>query len=686
MSEMSVSGGRPAIGGSGAFESRRAVGSEPAGELRSAPGAVDRAPESPASCDPATGVCNIERALAQQTDRPGLKQDMLNYLSGLEYEFGVLYAPAEHKGELHGWDLQRSFAEARKEVQALTPLTVEGFQKILKRLVATARDYHVSVNFHSSARSTLPLSISGADEEGVRKYFITHIDRERLDSRSFPYEPGIEVTHFDGTPLGDVVKELMDLSGHAVELTDRALAEFALTKRSGVRGMDTPDRPIILTLRDATGREFEHQLAWNHYQESARTPKELGGETLKPHMISRSGRPTKNAAALVMDASANDMQLPSWDARFEAASDPHGLGARRSFLPRLGEPVEEADADDLFDWYIYENDDGKRIGVLRIPSYTPEDAEASVARFAEITRKMQERTDGLVLDQHNNPGGSVFYLYALASLLTDKPLPTPKHEMKITQAEVMRAKQLVDTTEALKSAEKSGALTRAIFGETVQGYPVGSQFAHFINDYARFILGEFEAGKSMTGPSHIFGVDQINPYPDVDARYTKPILFLANERCFSGGDFMPAILQDAGRATIMGNRTAGAGGYVSGIESANLLGVRSISVTGSLAMRASQRRIEDLGVEPDVVHAPTAADLRNGYADYAKGIDEQMKKLVAQSRFEPVEPSEWEKKEDEADATKDTSAVETATKAGKRADAEDAANEDEEKATRRQRG
>ncbi len=684
MSELSVSGGRPATGGTGAFERPEIVPGKPSGEVR--PGAAAKVGAEQA-CDPTSGICDIERALAQQTGRPGLQQDMLNYLSGLEYEFSVLYAPAEHKEQLHGWDLRRVFAEAKRQVQAMKPPTVEGFQQILKRLVATARDYHVSVNFHSSARSTLPFSVSGADENGTRKYFVTHIDREHLDERSFPYEPGIEVTHFDGRPVGEVVQELMDRSGQAVELTDRALAEFALTKRSGVRGMDTPDRPIILTLRDADGREFEHQLAWNHYSESAKTPAELGGETLKPHMLAAGGVPSKSAAPLVLEASANDMQLPSWDARFEADGDPHGLGAKRSFLPRLGEVVEEAEADDLFDWYIYENDDGKRVGVLRIPSYTPDDAELSVERFAEITRHLQERTDGLVIDQHNNPGGSVFYLYALASLLTDKPLPTPKHEMKITQAEVMRAKQLVDVTNALKGAPKSGDLARTIFGETVQGYPVGSQFAHFIHDYAKHILKEFESGKSMTGPSHVFGVDQINPYPDVDARYTKPILFLANERCFSGGDFMPAILQDAGRATVMGNRTAGAGGYVSGIESGNLMGVRSISVTGSVAMRASQKRIEDLGVEPDVQHAPTIEDLRHNYCDYAKGIDEQMKQLLKTSTFAPVDPTTWEEDEAAAEETDALKVVEVTLGDASASEAEDAANDDEEHGSaKRKRG
>ncbi|MEO0814119.1 MAG: PDZ domain-containing protein, partial [Myxococcota bacterium] len=371
MSKLIVNGAPHGTAGTGASGADLRPLTPSGADSANAPAKLAGAGSVDVRCDSATGVCDIERALAQQANRPGLKQDMLNFLSGLEYEFGVLYAPAAHKGELHGWDLASEFAKARQDVQALKTPTVREFQGILKRLVASAKDYHVGVAFHSSARSTLPLSVKSAVENGERKFFIAHVERDRLAKSSFPYEPGIEVTHFDGRPVGEIVDELMDWAGHAVEDTDRARAEFSLTKRSGARGMDTPDEPMVLTLKDADGRVFEHQLAWNHYSESVSTPEALGGEGIKPHMLGRGGRTSsgeKSAAPLVLNASANDMLMPNWEASFDAAGDPHGMGAKRSFLPRMGEVKEEAKPDDLFDWYIYENDAGQRIGVLRIPS------------------------------------------------------------------------------------------------------------------------------------------------------------------------------------------------------------------------------------------------------------------------------------------------------------------------------
>ena len=110
MSKLIVNGAPQGTAGTGASgaDLRPIV---PAGEdSANAPAKLAGAGSVDVRCDSATGVCDIERALAQQANRPGLKQDMLNFLSGLEYEFGVLYAPAAHKGELHGWDLASEFA------------------------------------------------------------------------------------------------------------------------------------------------------------------------------------------------------------------------------------------------------------------------------------------------------------------------------------------------------------------------------------------------------------------------------------------------------------------------------------------------------------------------------------------------------------------------------------------------
>jgi hypothetical protein len=48
---------------------------------------------------------------------------------------------------------------------------------------------------------------------------------------------------------------------------------------------------------------------------------------------------------------------------------------------------------------------------------------------------MQTDTDALVIDQFNNPGGSLFHLYTLVSMLSPKELTVPYHEVTLDRRE-----------------------------------------------------------------------------------------------------------------------------------------------------------------------------------------------------------------------------------------------------------
>jgi C-terminal processing protease CtpA/Prc len=245
-----------------------------------------------------------------------------------------------------------------------------------------------------------------------------------------------------------------------------------------------------------------------------------------------------------------------------------------------------------------------------------------VKDFLSIVKRMEESTDAMVIDQVNNPGGSVFYLYSLVAMLTDKPMLTPKHRMIITQADVAGALETLKGLEKVANEEEA----KKVLGATLGGYPVSYQLSQFFKEYMQFIVEQWNQGVHLSSPFYL-GLDKIMPHPE--GSYTKPILVLINEFDFSGGDFFPAILQDNHRATLLGVRTAGAGGYVNGVEFPNLLGVAGFSFTGSIAERVDLNPIENLGVTPDVKYPLTAEDMKNGFASYKKKILEQLKLLVA---------------------------------------------------------
>jgi C-terminal processing protease CtpA/Prc len=207
-------------------------------------------------------------------------------------------------------------------------------------------------------------------------------------------------------------------------------------------------------------------------------------------------------------------------------------------------------------------------------------------------------------------------------MLATAPLYTPRHRVAITQDEVSNAVQLLK----LEPLVKNDAGAQQVLGPTLDGYPVDYTVWRNMDDYAHFIIDQWNKGKTLTDPIYIEGVDAINP--SSVASFSKPILVLINELDFSGGDFFPAIMQDNHRATLFGTRTAGAGGFVNSVKFPNNMGVSGFTMTGSIAVRANHQPIENLGVTPEVPYAPTSADLQGGFQDYGKAVNKAVAKLL----------------------------------------------------------
>lgn len=577
----------------------------------------------------------------KEAQQKRIKQDMLRYLDGLEYNFGVQYAPADFKAKMHHWDLDAQFQTARDKVQKATQITVEEFQPIVRDIILSCRDYHVSMYVDTAEKATLPFTVQDVGEGKDRKYFVVSVDKKAAGKTDLPFGPGAQVVEFDGKPIADAIEELRPQISIGTGPTDYALTAADLTSRSAEKAVQVPKGPVSLTVIDEAGHRKVCHLEWDYTPEEHPTPAVFGGigktESAVPlhKIISGSKRKavaTKNDATRdsILKSSMDNMSYMSRkELEANRSDDPFSLAARRSFVPRLGKVIAEGDAKFPFDWYVYENAQGKMIGYIRIPDYMPDDAKESVAVFASLMQEMQKNTDALVIDQVNNPGGSVLYLAALASCLTDRPLETPKHHMAITQKSVQQAEEIEKISKEILASPNPDKLAKKLLGPSVEGYPVTKEFIKNNLTFAENILREFDAGHQVTAPSNLEGVDDIEPYPEKKCRYTKPIVFLTNERCFSGGDFMPAILQDNKRATIFGARTAGAGGFVNEISTENLLGIDSIHVTGSLAERATGGKpIEEYGVTPDVPYAVSEEDIHTKFAPYADAVNAAVSKAL----------------------------------------------------------
>jgi len=561
--------------------------------------------------------------LAQQTHSPDLRNEMLWTISYIERMVDIQYAPKEWKQKHFQWDLDKELSSARTKIQTQENLNIKDFHVILDNFFASMKDYHVGVSFVSTERSKLPFLIRSGERNGDKtRFFITWIDQTKASTSAFPFKAGDELVTFNGQPTIEAVNALKNRVVINVEETDQSMAELMLTNRNGASGLPAPQGSALLGIkRQGSQKVSEVQLAWEYTPEyfDFTRPIPIKANSLSP---SNWNSPFSLTNPIENSVLNTKMENPVAQSMVQQVSNPHWIGFKKSYIPALGTKVWTAEENKNFDSYIYKNKEGKLIGYVRIPSYVPTNPSAAVKEFAALMTKFEESTEGLVIDQINNPGGSVFYLYALASTLTDQALYTPRHQITLNTSMAENAYKLLEQLRSISNEEQA----KAALGEDIHGYPISYQLIVFLREYARFILKEWNLGKTLTDLTHLHLVDRINPYPN--ANYTKPVLILVNELDFSGGDFFPAIMQDNKRATIMGMRTAGAGGFVTAHNVPNRLGVAGFRLTGSLAERIDQNPIENLGVVPDIAYSLTDADLEGGFAKYATAIKSAIDSLI----------------------------------------------------------
>lgn len=548
-----------------------------------------------------------------------IKRRVLADLDTIHHIFEVKYAPMKWKGEFANWNLDQAIEEAKNKIQSLSNPTLKECQVVIRDFFNSTRDYHVGIVFYSTESASLPFIVKGAEN----RYFICEIDRDQICKTKFPFEVGDEILTFDDKPIHDVIDSLrMKEFGDNTYETDLGLAEMALTNRHGAMGHFIPKGSVKITGRKQGEQHVSSvALQWDYFPEKIR---DLSKISPKMSCEVFENQHLDFLSTLKQSQFFEKMMLfPYWKEcgpRFGSGMSGHALGARSSFLPPLGKKIWKTNSNWIFNAYIFETDAGKKIGYIRIPHFNCDTEE--VEEFGEIMNYFQLRTDALVIDQVNNPGGSLFYLYSLVSILADKPFFVPKHHIALTQYEVHTALYLLPFLEQARDDETA----RAVLGNDMGGYPVDFEFVRVMKQFCNFLIDQWNKGKLYSDPTHLYGWDKIKPHPKY--RYSKPVLLLVNSLDFSGGDFFPAILQDNKRALIMGTRTSGAGGYVLNATFPNHSGIKEFIMTGSLAKRSDQKPIENLGVKPDFFYSLTVEDIQGNYQPYVNAIIDKVEELI----------------------------------------------------------
>ena len=610
-----------------------------------------------------------------------LQRQMIDITRTIFLTMDTEYAGKEWKFSFLGWMAEREREIIIDFILENPDLSLKQFYRILLNSLKRTQDYHVNLKIHSTEKSTLPFLV----KPSRGRYFVVHVDKTDKD---FPIEIGDELLKMDGRLAEDIVNRFMkEFSGNQSSPTEKMLFSLYLTERLISRGMKAPEGEVSLEfLKKGESQPTFLTMDWDHEPELVDiTPilnrmkkerkefldqdkilisrgdkqsfhsKESFFETFENHL-----KPLATSSFLddlfqkeydmtsygfifeKKGSSSKDLVFSKPNSLKEKKADDkkripykfnkHAIGAAKSFLPDMGEVINSLPS--AFYNYIF-NHKGKSIGYVRIPRYDDRAIPISPgggvkkrmsAFFQDLIQTYEQVTDLLIIDQIHNPGGEMHYLYILASMLTTKPLTTPLHKVSLLPEDIAFSTAVLESSdEEIKKILLNSLILpphRKVFGL----FDIES-YTRTLRQIAETKLESWQKGFSLSFPLAVIS-EEIPPHPS-GVNYSKPIIVLVDELSSSGGDFFPAILQDNKRATIFGQKTAGAGGYLKTKEINSVLGIELLRFTGSIALRGfDEQPIESRGVTPDVIYSPTPDDYQNNFRGYKKALLETVDKML----------------------------------------------------------
>jgi hypothetical protein len=545
------------------------------------------------------------------------QDEMTQDFNVIRYHVSFRYALKEWKENSFGWNLEDACKKAKKEIGF--SLTTKEYQKVVKNFFNSFKDYHAKCCFSSSEMSYFPLKVvsaenryflliaeppSGLSQEEL-PFLMSGVTNNMSTLEAFDklkFENGEELLEVNGKNIKQVIHQIIDeeLGGDRTP-TGLALAEKLLFFRRGKYAQKCPQGELTLKVKKKNGKTETYKTSWIYVKEAV------------PYRFFE-----KQSQKGEFNFLLRDFSSPFARDFSESYTTPED-SRKKGFLPPLGEVLAETDKNDREGLYAYlykHPKTGKKVGYITIPTFTFLDetaAKAWIDNYLSVIQFFEQEAEALVVDITNNPGGNGMFCYATLSGLADKPLKPLLQQETINQQEVYKAAAKVKLEELFPAGE-----TPVEFF----GFPVSLKTRASILNHSKELVKSLERGELLTDPLYLMGIDEIPPHPR--GHFTKPVLVLINELCFSCGDLFPAILQDNKRAKIFGKRTAGAGGYVRMFEHASLFGIERYSLTGSVIYRENGDVIENGGVQPDIQYNITVEDVKSGFKGYIKAVNDSL--------------------------------------------------------------
>ncbi len=507
--------------------------------------------------------------------------DFLNVVAVYDKNYG----PYEWKRDALGFDLLNVAPWLDKVIATKNDLD---FYEVMTAYVASLNDAHDYYQIPSNFTARLNFGVDIYDA----KLLVDTINRLRLPVTEFPFLNGYELVSIDGQDAQKILDGLLQYEVAANPRSTRRLAAQLLTNRPQALMPHATDAPEISTVvfRRPDGGLESYRIPWT----KSGLPLTSVGKYVTPSPITQAR--LRSPAQIDDEPAAPDYMRPLlalWNCQLPDRAV-NGFGSQfpvfvnslpDGFKLRLG----LSPADVFFSGTFVSGD--YTIGFIRIPSYSPSNPSAALTAFQKEIDFFEKNTDGLIVDEMRNPGGSVAYLNQLTSLLMPKTWRSLPFEVRAT------SRWIVSISSAYESAKAQGA-PQSILDQLL-----------FIKDA---LVSANGADRGRTVPIPLDDVD-IDRSPAMDSMgkviaYDKPIMVLVDEMSASGGDAFAATIQDNARGTLLGWRTMGAGGNVVSWEAGDY-SLGAVTVTQSLMNRKNPivtsdypaaPYVENIGVRPDI--------------------------------------------------------------------------------------
>lgn len=507
------------------------------------------------------------------------------------------YGPYEWKRDVIGFDLLR----LTPWLQRIRHTDDLDFQDALIDYVASLNDAHSTITFPSNFEAFLGFGADVYDGTVV----IDFIDRASVPAAQYPFAVGDEIVAFDDRPVWDVIASLQKYSIAANSRSTNRIATDLLTYRPQnfvPHAADLGATARVTIKSRTTGVLTTYVIPW---QKSGTALTSQG-----PVPSPRRGNGRISDTVGVVTTTSGSVQAPfhaeprgphddtldaylrpleplltsilpdrpvgvlNFGSRFPVYAPPPG------FVQRLG-----ASSADFFLSGTFPAS-GKRIGLIRIPTFAPTSSSTALRQLDTEIAFMNANADALVIDVMRNPGGSLAYMEAIAQRIMPQPFQTVGFELRAT------ARWIAAFDESLVNAQQAGAPAAIV--------------ANFQRDVDA-ILAAFRENRARTVPLPLNATGSLTVTP-VSFAYRKPLMVLTDELSASAAETFAAIVQDNHRGPLFGMRTMGAGGNVESFLGASFT-EGFISLAESLANRGhiiatpdypAAPYIENIGVRPDI--------------------------------------------------------------------------------------